>query len=710
MKNNTSINKPGASPNVQVLAKLVLRKWSLLAIVSGLVLAAVAAVITIWVWEPTYDAKQFVQIRQNREFIALDNQPNKKMDPKRYLAPISSEPLLRELLSEQAIIERRPSIQIEDLQKMVRYEPIGGELYAIICRDHDPELAAIVAGMATNELLNEINEDRQQSLETLRQKIDEKILTAQARVNALSNKMRDLNARRMLSEPGDTTQADPSGAIRMNRESKLDTTKDSLEMLEISLTQKKLSLEKTEEEFDEIVILPVVNSSPILAAIDEQIRTLKEDRAGLIRLGSGHPTVVNINDRLVRIQQNRIGERAALMETTKEQWIASTQSRLTQEIKVLEFNISRVKSGIVSDQSEIAQLANEFKETNDLDFEILQLGWERDRAAENLSYWNEELSNVSGKQLADFDVTLFALAGGIGVLTPVKPVEEYPYRLLAIACVPAFLLPFALAFLWEYKLQRVSHPEQIQDHISSNLLGEVADLPTRSQSPSRMSSRRITKQLRLYEESVDNLSAIMMHIAEKKPMVFSVTSASSNEGKTTLSSQLAISSARSNFGRTLLIDADLRSPSIHRLFDLPMKVGLADALSGETTDIGLDDIICNTQIENLDVLAAGKLKSSPRRYFSGPLWHQLLELVRENYDYIVIDTPPVLAASESLAISKECDQTLMCILRDVSVTDSVKRAYERLTAADVNVVGYAFSGVPQYEYAIKYGSYEYNMS
>jgi capsular exopolysaccharide synthesis family protein len=202
----------------------------------------------------------------------------------------------------------------------------------------------------------------------------------------------------------------------------------------------------------------------------------------------------------------------------------------------------------------------------------------------------------------------------------------------------------------------------------------------------------------------------MMHIAEKKPMVFSVTSASSNEGKTTLSSQLAISSARSNFGRTLLIDADLRSPSIHRLFDLPMKVGLADALSGETTDIGLDDIICNTQIENLDVLAAGKLKSSPRRYFSGPLWHQLLELVRENYDYIVIDTPPVLAASESLAISKECDQTLMCILRDVSVTDSVKRAYERLTAADVNVVGYAFSGVPQYEYAIKYGSYEYNMS
>ena len=110
------------------------------------------------------------------------------------------------------------------------------------------------------------------------------------------------------------------------------------------------------------------------------------------------------------------------------------------------------------------------------------------------------------------------------------------------------------------------------------------------------------------------------------------------------------------------------------------------------------------------MLPAGKLLTSPRRYFSGDPWQETLALLKDRYDHIVIDTPPVLAASESLAISKECDHTLMCILRDVSVTDSVKRAYERLVAADVNVVGYAFSGVPQTEYAIKYGSYEYNMS
>ena len=709
--NKQSLNQTtGTQPNFQILAKLVLRKWTVLAVACGLVLAGLAAAVTIWIWEPSYDAKQFVQIRQNREFIALEGNTNKKMDPKRYLAPVISEPLLRGLLTEQRIVERRPTLQVEELQKMVRYEPIGGELYAIICRDQDPVLAAVVSELATSELIQGINEDRQSSLEKLRQKIDQKILQAQADVNNLSNKMRDLNERRMLAEPGDPTRADPQGLIRLNRETELDSSQDEMQKLQITLVQTKQALENTEAQFDEVMITPIVNASPILKAIDEQIRNLKEQRANVIRLGSGHPTVVNINERLVRAQQNRTGERTALMKSTKDEWIENRKAELTKKIQLIEMNIERLESGIQADKSEIALLENEYKENNDLDFSILQLGWERDRAAENLSYWNTELSNVSGKQLADFDVTLFGTGNNTSVPVPTKPVEKYPYRLLAVICLPAFALPFALAFLWELKLQRISHPQQVQEQLSSNLLGEVADLPTRFQSASRVSSQRMTKQLRLYEESVDNLSAIMMHISDTKPMAFSVTSASSNEGKTTLSSQLAISLSRSNFGRTLLIDADLRSPSLHRLFDLQVQPGLVNALSAEEPETVLEEIICSTAIENLDILTAGKLTNSPRRYFSGPAWHRLLDLLRQQYDYIVIDTPPVLAASESLAISKECNHTLMCVLRDVSVTDSVKRAYQRLTAADVNVVGYAFSGVPQYEYAVKYGSYEYNMS
>ncbi|MCH2179619.1 MAG: polysaccharide biosynthesis tyrosine autokinase [Mariniblastus sp.] len=708
MKKNLPTSKSAAHPDAIALAKLVLRKWGVVAFFAGTLLATAAAVLTIWFWEPSYDAKQFVKIRQNREFIAIDDNSNKKMEPKRYLAPVSSEPLLRELLVEEAVIERRPDITIPELKSMIRYEAVGGELYAIICRDQDPQLAAIVAELIANELLNGINDDRQQTLANLRQKIDDKILNAEADVTTLSNKMRDLNAKMMLSEPGDTTRADPTGAIRIKLENDLDVKQANLKLQQVALVRKKEELENVEDNFEEVLVLASVNSSPILSGIDTQIRQLKAERSNSLRLGSGHPSMEAINERLSRAHENREGEYAKLLETARETWVNTEKARLTREIKQIDSYIQTVTSSISSDKNEITQLVSEYRESNDLNFQIKELGWERDRAAESLSFWIDRLSNVSGKQLAEFDVTLFGTDNGsTAVQIPLQPVEQYPFKLLLIACTPAFFLPLALAFLWELKMQRVSHPDQMKGHIPSSLLGEIADLPMRSQTQARMNSKRITRQLRLYEESVDNLSAIMMHIAESQPMVFSVTSASSNEGKTTLSSQLAISSARSNFGRTLLVDADLRSPSLHRLLELPVSPGLTDILSGSAT---LEEAISETQIDNLDVLPAGKLLTSPRRYFSGDPWHETLALLKDRYDHIVIDTPPVLAASESLAISKECDHALMCILRDVSVTDSVKRAYDRLIAADVNVVGYAFSGVPQTEYAIKYGSYEYNMS
>ena len=259
-------------------------------------------------------------------------------------------------------------------------------------------------------------------------------------------------------------------------------------------------------------------------------------------------------------------------------------------------------------------------------------------------------------------------------------------------------------FCWSIRFQRVSTPEQIQNQVE--LIGEIADLPARATRPGPLSSKRFTKQLKLYEESVDSLSAMLLLSAEQHPLVYSVTSAASNEGKTTLASQLAICSARSGRKRTLLIDTDLRSPSIHRVFDVPLDGGLGDVLGGKLT---LQQAVKESGIEGLDVVTAGRTRGNPRSYFSCDAWSRFLEEARELYEQVIVDTPPVLAASESITVSRECDQTVFCVLRDVSRADSVKRAHERLVSSGVNVIGCAFSGVPQAAYSQRYGSYEYNL-
>ena len=287
---------------------------------------------------------------------------------------------------------------------------------------------------------------------------------------------------------------------------------------------------------------------------------------------------------------------------------------------------------------------------------------------------------------------------------PSSPVERYPFKLIGLAALAGFVVPFGLAFLWEVRVRRISNVQQLGQNMATPVVGEVANLPAIKFGSGKSVSRRTTKQLRLYQESVDNISTMLFVDKEKIPSTLAVTSAASHEGKTTLSSQLSLSIARSSQGRVLLIDCDLRSPSQHRLFDLELDPGVAEILEQK---MSWREVIRNSRMENLNILTAGKVKSSPRRCFSNNSWDDLLHEVKQEYDFVIIDTPPILATSEATIVCKSCEATIMCTLRDFSRADSVQRAEERLHSAGVNVIGFVLGGVPQSEYANRYGTYGY---
>ncbi len=87
----------------------------------------------------------------------------------------------------------------------------------------------------------------------------------------------------------------------------------------------------------------------------------------------------------------------------------------------------------------------------------------------------------------------------------------------------------------------------------------------------------------------------------------------------------------------------------------------------------------------------------------------LLEEVRSLYRYVIIDTPPVLAAGEALVFAKAADASLICTMRDVSRFDQINRAHERLVAANAQPIGVVLNGVPVKQYAYRYGSYGYTV-
>jgi capsular exopolysaccharide synthesis family protein len=267
-------------------------------------------------------------------------------------------------------------------------------------------------------------------------------------------------------------------------------------------------------------------------------------------------------------------------------------------------------------------------------------------------------------------------------------------------------LPFVLAIAWERRVKRILDTQQILDESYLPVVGEVAALPIRRMLGRRGGARNLSRARYVFEESIDSLRTTLVLSEDLRDMqIIAVVSSVSREGKTSLSAQLAVSLARATGTPVLLVDSDIRSPDLHQIFDVPLEPGLVKVLGGVCSP--RDAIQRGGSNQLVHVLPAGRLQKNPHSLMGHGALKALLEQFRPDYRYIVVDTPPVLSASESLVVAKAADGALLCTLRETSRAPQVKLTYERLLSAGTNVIGVVLSGVPTSHYAHKYGSYAY---
>ena len=205
---------------------------------------------------------------------------------------------------------------------------------------------------------------------------------------------------------------------------------------------------------------------------------------------------------------------------------------------------------------------------------------------------------------------------------PQIPVEVVPLNKMAIWGMLAFCLPFGLAIAWEFRARRIGSPDELEQGLHLTVLGEIARLPMRVRAAPQMGAKRIGSELRVFEESVDSLRTSLTLSDDLRDMrILAITSAANHEGKTSVASQLALSLARATGKVTLLIDGDMRSPDVHKVFGVARGPGLAEVLSNECS---LADAIVGTHNPNVQLLPAGRLKVSPHRLLGNGAWKSLL--------------------------------------------------------------------------------------
>lgn len=156
-----------------------------------------------------------------------------------------------------------------------------------------------------------------------------------------------------------------------------------------------------------------------------------------------------------------------------------------------------------------------------------------------------------------------------------------------------------------------------------------------------------------------NMIRAAVQMAGKNNRVFGVTSALANEGKSSLAFRLALSLSGLEGKRTILVDCDIRNTKVKQRLKIAQKiVGLSEYLCGMNK---YEEIICGTQNPQLDILFAGRFAPNPSELLSGDLFAGLLARLKQEYDYVVVDMPPVNLVADALLVAPLCDSNVFVV-------------------------------------------------
>jgi capsular exopolysaccharide synthesis family protein len=263
-------------------------------------------------------------------------------------------------------------------------------------------------------------------------------------------------------------------------------------------------------------------------------------------------------------------------------------------------------------------------------------------------------------------------------------------RQIAAAALAPVLVALLVCFVvswWEYRARRIHSAEEVVSGLGMRILGTV---PSAAQVRRLQAAEGEDTPADSFQEAIDGIRTVLLRDASTQgTRIVMVTSAVQDEGKTTLAGHLATSLARSG-RRTLLLDCDLRRPAAHQLFEVDLQPGFSEVLLEE---IGLAAAIRPTPLDGLAVMPAGQWDRTVVQALARDGVDKIFTQLCEEFDVIIIDSHPVLEATDALLIGQHVDAVIFSLVRDVSQMPHVYAAGQQLTGVGVRILGAVMTGM-----------------
>ena len=406
----------------------------------------------------------------------------------------------------------------------------------------------------------------------------------------------------------------------------------------------------------------------------QQIQLLKAERETLAKdLRPNHPKILKLNDEITK--QDKLIQlfRADTLEKLK-----TRRESIGKQMENLQANIKEWEAKALDLSQRLAQF-------NRIKGKVDRLKTLYDRLTNNLK--EIDVSQVVG---GEDQVSIMEMA------TPPVSVRPGLIKSLLIGFGMGALAGLAILILLDRIDDRMASFSEFQHHFSENILGQIPKEKTKD----KVDLLQPEDARHVFAESYRNVrsSIFFMPYDGPRPKSFLVTSAVPSEGKSTVSANLAITMALSG-ARTLLIDCDLRRGALREAFGISSKIGFSEVLKQE---VNWREVVVPTAYETLFVLPRGKTLSQPSEQLLRDSTEALLKEIYQHYDYVIIDSSPVLAADDTTSIAPKIDATIFVVRLSYTSARLTKKALELLYGRQVNIPGvilnFVDTSLPDYYY------------
>lgn len=471
------------------------------------------------------------------------------------------------------------------------------------------------------------------------------------------------------SETKLTTYRSQQGLVDTSQQQRIANTQ--LQSLNNELIRAQTKLSAAEEQYfavknvqkgskDFYSLGPVLQNKTASDMVKAQARVSQKVNELTERYGEKHPSMIAARSELKSSQDNLARE------------VDKIVDNIQKHYKLAQFQVTNINKLISKTRADIQSLQTE-------NFSLVSL--EREVENNRRIYENFQISlmETSGKsQYTASNVHIIDRA-----TVPKAPFKPNIKLIIVLAGVFGVFFGVVLAFMREALDNTFKTPDAVEEKLKLPALG-ITPVVKKKKNTAKPEKQYLDDSRSPFAESINTIrTGLLFSNIDNPPKTLLVTSATGSEGKSTMAMNLA--AAYSNLGKTLLLEVDLRKPSVAKSLGIETKLGLTDLVTGSVTSAS--EVFYKENNDQLSVITCGTIARNPLELLSSQKFERVLESLKSHFDYIILDGPPTLPVSDSCILANKVDGVIFAVKAEDTRIKVAKEAVSRLQKLNANIIG-----------------------